>query len=79
MVSSLKGFSVNIRHLSVNVTNHGGAPARTGIVVLSAAGGLSCVPSMNTNLEVQVLWGVDRSDPSEPQGAKRERLAERSG
>jgi len=34
---------------------------------------------MNTNLEVKVLWGVDRSDLSEPQGEKRERLAERSG
>ena len=37
------------------------------------------VPSMNIDLEVQVLWGVGRDDPSEPQGANRERCAERSG
>src|SRR5688500_4684339 len=34
---------------------------------------------MTLDLEVQVLWGVDRSDPSQPQGEKRERLAESSG
>ena len=38
-----------------------------------------CVPSMNIDLEVKVLWGVDRNDPSEPQGDDRERIAERSG
>ena len=38
-----------------------------------------CVPSMNTDLEVQVLWGVGRNDPSEPQGDDREVSAERSG
>ena len=34
---------------------------------------------MNDGLEVAVLRGVGRSDPSEPQGAHRERRAERSG
>ncbi len=34
---------------------------------------------MGTGLEVKVLWGVDRNDPSKPQGDKRERVAERSG
>jgi hypothetical protein len=34
---------------------------------------------MNTDLEVEVLWEVGRSDPSEPQGVNRERHAERSG
>jgi hypothetical protein len=34
---------------------------------------------MNIDLEVEVLWGVGRNDPSEPQGGNRERLAERSG
>jgi hypothetical protein len=38
-----------------------------------------CVPSMNIDLEVKVLWEVGRNDPSEPQGETRERLAERSG
>jgi hypothetical protein len=37
------------------------------------------VPSMGTDLEVKVLWEVDRNDPSEPQGDERERFAERSG
>jgi hypothetical protein len=37
------------------------------------------VPSMNCDLEVQVLWGLDRGDPSEPQGDDREGIAERSG
>jgi hypothetical protein len=37
------------------------------------------MPSMNIDLEVEVLWGVGRNDPSEPQGGNRERLAERSG
>ena len=37
------------------------------------------VPSMNDGLEVEVLRGVGRSDPSEPQGVNRERRAERSG
>jgi hypothetical protein len=36
------------------------------------------VPSMNTDLEVEVLWGVGRNDPSEPQGGHREGIAERS-
>ena len=30
------------------------------------------VPSMNIDLEVEVLWGVGRNDPSEPQGTDRE-------
>jgi hypothetical protein len=34
---------------------------------------------MNIDLEVEVLWGVGRNDPSEPQGDNRERVAERSG
>jgi hypothetical protein len=34
---------------------------------------------MNTDLEVKVLWGVGRNDPSEPQGEDREGFAERSG
>jgi len=38
-----------------------------------------CVPSMGTDLEVKVLWEVDRNDPSEPQSDERERVAERSG
>ena len=38
-----------------------------------------CVPSMLCDLEVKVLRGVGRSDPSEPQGADREGSAERSG
>jgi hypothetical protein len=37
------------------------------------------VPSMTIDLEVEVLWGVGRNDPSEPQGENRERLVERSG
>ena len=37
------------------------------------------VPSMNIDLEVEVLWGVGRNDPSEPQGTDREGSAERSG
>ena len=37
------------------------------------------VPSMNIDLEVEVLWGVGRNDPSEPQGADREGSAESSG
>ena len=40
---------------------------------------LRCVPSMTIDLEVKVLWGVGRNDPSEPQGENRERLAESSG
>lgn len=39
----------------------------------------SGVPSMNIDLEVEVLWGVGRNDPSEPQGADREGSAEGSG
>ena len=39
----------------------------------------SCVPSMNIDLEVKVLWEVGRDDPSEPQGADREGSTERSG
>ena len=42
-------------------------------------GRLSCVPSMNIDLEVKALWGVGRKDPSEPQGDDRERVTERSG
>ena len=38
-----------------------------------------CVPSMNTDLEVKVLWEVGRNDPSEPQSDDREGVAERSG
>jgi hypothetical protein len=34
---------------------------------------------MNIDLEVEVLWGVGRNDPSEPQGADREWSAESSG
>ena len=34
---------------------------------------------MNIDLEVEVLWGVGRNDPSEPQGADREGSAESSG
>lgn len=34
---------------------------------------------MNIDLEVEVLWGVGRNAPSEPQGADREGSAERSG
>ncbi len=37
------------------------------------------VPSMTCDLEVQVLWELDRGDPSEPQGDDREGLAESSG
>ncbi len=37
------------------------------------------MPSMNIDLEVEVLWGVGRNDPSEPQGGNRERHAEGSG
>jgi len=48
-----------------------------------ARSALSCVPSMNGDSEVEVLWGVGRSDPSEPQGegnrTAREGGAERSG
>jgi len=39
----------------------------------------SCVPSMNIDLEVEVLWGVGRNNPSEPQGDDREGIAESSG
>lgn len=42
-------------------------------------GPFSCVPSMGTGLEVKVLWGVDRNDPSKPQSGERELVAERSG
>ena len=38
-----------------------------------------CVPSMITDSEVKVLWGVGRDDPSEPQGEDREKVAESSG
>ncbi len=31
-----------------------------------------CVPSMGIDLEVKVLWGVDRNDPSEPHPGKYE-------
>jgi len=34
---------------------------------------------MNIDLEVEVLWGVGRNDPSEPQGTDREGSAESSG
>ena len=37
------------------------------------------VPSMNTDLEVQVLRELGREDPSEPPGADREGSAESSG
>jgi hypothetical protein len=37
------------------------------------------VPSMNIDLEVEVLWEVGRNDASEPQGADREGSAESSG
>ena len=37
-----------------------------------------CVPSMGIGQKVQVLWGVDRDDPSETLGVNRERRAERS-
>jgi hypothetical protein len=37
------------------------------------------VPSMTIDLEVEVLWGVGRNDPSEPQGDNREGVAESSG
>lgn len=47
MVSSLKGFSDNIRHHSAHVINHGAAKARTGIGVLSAEGGLSSTPLLH--------------------------------
>jgi hypothetical protein len=33
---------------------------------------------MIIDVEVKVLWEVDRNDPSEPQGNERERVAERS-
>ena len=34
---------------------------------------------MDDGLEVKVLWGVGRDDPSRPQGADREGSAEGSG
>jgi hypothetical protein len=34
---------------------------------------------MGIDLEVEVLWGVGRNNPSEPQGEERERIAESSG
>jgi hypothetical protein len=34
---------------------------------------------MTIDLEMEVLWGVGRNDPSEQQGEDRERIAERSG
>jgi len=34
---------------------------------------------MNIDLEVEVLWGVGRNNPSEPQGDDREGIAESSG
>jgi hypothetical protein len=37
------------------------------------------MPSMNIDLEVEVLWGVGRNDLSEPQGDDREEVAESSG
>jgi hypothetical protein len=42
-------------------------------------GAFACVPSMNIDLEVKVLWRVGRNNPSEPQGEDRERIAESSG
>ena len=45
----------------------------------SGFGASACVLTMNIDLEVEVLWGVGRNDPSEPQGAVREGSAERSG
>src|SRR5260370_29652689 len=36
-------------------------------------------PSMYCGLEVEVLWGPGRGDPSEPQGGHREVSAEGSG
>ena len=38
-----------------------------------------CVPSMNIDLEVRVLWKGGRADPSEPLGGNRESVAESSG
>ena len=38
---------------------------------------VSCVPSMNTDLEVRVPWGVARNAPSEPQGDNHEEVAEK--
>jgi hypothetical protein len=43
------------------------------------AGPFCCVPSMNGDLEVRVLRGVGRSDPSEPPGRDREGTVESSG
>jgi len=34
---------------------------------------------MNIDQEVEVLWEGGRTDPSEPQGDNRERVAESSG
>ena len=48
-------------------------------IVASASRPHFSVPSMNIDLEVEVLWGVGRNDPSEPQGTDREGSAERSG
>src|SRR5687768_3612734 len=50
-----------------------------GVRAVRRGSAYSGVPSMTLDLEVKVLWGVDRSDPSQPQGEKRERLAESSG
>jgi hypothetical protein len=44
-----------------------------------AAGLVHRVPSMTIDLEVKVLWGVGRSNPSEPQCDNREGVVERSG
>ena len=40
---------------------------------------VSCAPSMGVGLEVEVLRGLGRRDPSEPQGVAREGGAEGSG
>ena len=52
------------------------ADSRTPLENDNAAGNsrrhFHCVPSMTIDLEVEVLWGVGRNDPSEPQGEDRE-------
>jgi hypothetical protein len=50
-----------------------------GAMVAAAAPPHLSVPSMNIDLEVEVLWGVGRNDPSKPQGADCEGSAESSG
>jgi hypothetical protein len=48
-------------------------------MIAPASPALLCVPSMNIDLEVKVLWGVGRNDSSKPQGDNREGVADRSG